>query len=185
MTESVSPKTFDLSAALAGRTFPEIVVPVFLDEAVQFELYQLDRKIARATNAEVQDLEKEREDLLAMFKEFSLKVTVKGVPRHLRKSTLDKILEEYPEERDAFGRVKPNTAGDDAFATASWLLHVVQITGPDGSVLHPSEDDIINFRNTAPDSAITAVEKAIRELTEGSKAGYETAVQDVDFLSQP
>lgn len=184
-TETANPRTFDLSAALAGRTFPEIVVPAFLDEAVQFDLSRLDKRIARATNEEAPELEKEREELLAMFKEFALKIKVKGTPRHLRKATLDKVMEQYPQERDSFGRLKPNDEADEAFALSTWLLHVVEIAAPDGSVLNPTEADIINFRNNAPDSAIVAVEIAIKELSEGSKSGYETAVQEIDFLSQP
>lgn len=184
-TNAPNPKTFDLAAALAGRTFPEITVPVFLDEAMQFELSRLDKAISTATTEEAVKLEKERKELLTTFKEFALKVKVKGAPRHLRKATLDKVLADFPTDRDAFGRVKPNPEGDEAFATATWLLHVVEITAPDGSVLNPSEEDIINFRNNAPDAAIFAVESAIGELTSGSKAGYEAAVQDLDFLSQP
>lgn len=185
MTEEISPKTFDLSAALAGRTFPEITVPVFLDEALQLDLSRLDKKIATATSAEVEELEKERESLLAVFREFALLVKVKGAPKHLRKATLDKINEEFPPKRDALGRLEANSAADEALATALWSLHVVQITGPNGSVLIPSEADIINFRNNAPDAASFAIESAIQELSTGSKAGYEAAVQDLDFLSQP
>lgn len=187
MTDETTPdvKTFDLAAALAGRTYPEIIVPVFLDEAMQFELSRLDKALSTATTEEAVKLEKERSELLSAFKEFALKVKVKGAPRHLRKATLDKVLADFPTERDALGRVKPNPEGDEAFATATWLLHVVEIAAPDGSVLIPTEEDIINFRNNAPDAAIFAVETAISELTSGSKSGYEAAVQDLDFLSQP
>ena len=185
MADETTPKTFDLAAALAGRTFPEITVPVFLDEALQFDLARLDKRIARATHDEVEALEEERASLLNLFKQFCLKVTVKGAPRHLRKATVEKVLADFPEERDALGRVKPNPAADEAFANSTWLLHVVEITAPDGSVLNPALEDIIAFRNQAPDAAVNAVEAAIQELTSGSKAGYETAVQDIDFLSQP
>lgn len=183
--ETPSPKTFDLAAALAGRTFPEIIVPVFLDEALQFELSRLDKAISNATAEEVGALEEKRSEHLAVFKEFALKVLVKGAPRHLRKATVEKITQDFPAKKDAFGRIEADPAADDAFATATWLLHVQRIDAPDGSVLIPTEEDIINFRNNAPDASITAVELAISELTSGAKAGYESAIQDLDFLSQP
>lgn len=184
--ETPTPKTFDLAGALSGRTFPEITVPVFLDEAMQFDLSRLDKEIARTVEPEkVAALEKERSELLTTFKEFALKVLVKGAPRHLRKATVEKITKDFPAKKDAFGRIEADPAADDAFATATWLLHVQRIDAPDGSVLIPTEEDIINFRNNAPDASITAVELAISELTSGAKAGYESAVQDLDFLSQP
>lgn len=187
MTDTATPdvKTFDLAAALSGRTFPEIVVPVFFDEALQFELNRLDKEIAKTLGEEADELSKNREELLEKFKAAVIKVRVKGTPRHIRKATLDKVLEDHPQEYTPFGVPKPNPEGDEAYANATWALHVVEITGPDGSTLVPSEADIHAFRNQAPDAAIVAVERAIQELTEGSKSGYETAVQDLDFLSRP
>ena len=180
-----SPKTFDLAAALAGRTFPEIVVPVFFDEELQFELNRIDKEISTAPAEEADALVAQRDELLEKFKQAIIKVRVKGTPRHVRKATLDKVLEEHPNEYTPWGALKPNPEGDEAYTNATWALHVVEITGPDGSTLVPSESDITAFRSQAPDSAIIAVERAIQELTEGSKSGYETAIQDLDFLSRP
>lgn len=184
-TEDVSPKTFDLAAALAGRTYPEIKVPIFLDEELQFKLSELDKKISTATNEEVEELEGDRQELLGLFHTSVIWVTVKGAPRHVRKATAEKVMADHPVEYTPLGQVKPNPAGDEAIANATWAIHVVEFSTAKGETLVPSEADIIAFRGQAPDSAVVAVESAIHELTSGSKAGYETAVQDLDFLSRP
>lgn len=182
----VNPRTFDLGAALAGITYPEETIPVFFDQALSYELANLDRKIRIADGEALKKLTALRNELIEKTKSAAILVKLRGVPRELRKATLDSVTAEYPIEYNAFGQAQPNPEADDVYARKIWALHLVSITGPDGSVLEPvTEADVDMFRSKAPDTAIGAVEQGIARLTDDTKTGYDTAIRDIDFLSRP
>ena len=60
---------------------------------------------------------------------------------------------------------------------------IVKIVDPRGAVNYPEVADVEAIRGSAPKSAILAIKGAIDELESGVKSGFESAAQDVDFLS--
>lgn len=190
MTEDITPKTLDLAAALSGRTFATDTVDVYLDEEAAYEVAHLNDEIKRATILENQEdllkFEAELKDLTVRASASRLTFHVSTVPRHVRKAVLESVLKDYPNTQDAFGREVTSQEADDVFANRSWATYIRKIVGADGSErIQPDEEDIKIFRDNAPDTAVAAVEEGIRELSEGSKSGVETLLQEHSFLSRP
>ena len=179
MSDEVEAKTFDLADVLAGRTFPTTTVKVSFDEERMFQLSKLDAGIAAQPHNE--ELEKLREKFMDEFKPLFYTVHLKGVDRDTRREVLNAVLAEFPEETDFLGRPKPNPEGDEAYANKTWALFVEKLERPDGAITTFTETEAKLFRGHAPDVAINAVEAAIKELSDGAKSGYESAVQDLDF----
>lgn len=178
-------RTFDLVAALAGRTYPGEVVPIFFDESLQYELAKLDRLIVSTDNTEtLAELKKTRDELLEKFKAATYKVTLEGVPQDVVEATLKQVTDEYPQEYDAFGRAKPNPEGDKKFTVKEWELHIRSLEDPNGGVIAPvTEEHILLLMNKAPRAAQAAISRAITRLRDDSVKGYEDAIQGLDFLS--
>jgi hypothetical protein len=179
MAEEIDVKTFNLADVLAGRTFPTTTVKVSFDEERMFQLSKLERGLAADPSNE--ELEALREKFMEEFKPLFYTVHLKGVDRDTRRDVLNAVLADFPEETDFLGRPKPNPEGDEAYANKSWALFIEKLERPDGAVTTFTEVEAKLFRGRAPDVAINAVEAAIRELSEGAKSGFESAVQDLDF----
>lgn len=183
----LNPKTFDLVAALAGRTYPEETVPVFFDEALSYRLEQLEKKIRLEGDSKtLKELTSLRDELLEKAKAATIKVHIKSVPSDIIKATYDKLDADFPVETGTFGQVKSNPEREAATVPRVWELYIQSIEGPDGSVLEPvTQADIKMFTDKAPDSAVRAVDRAIDALRTDSQKGYESAIRDLDFLSRP
>lgn len=178
------PKTFDLAAALAGRTYPTDTIPVYFDEEKVYEL----AKAFRASNADPANTEKAEAvtSLMDELKKGAHYITIRGVdPSHINE-IIDALDDEFPLKTDMLGRVEANKDRGYEFQRRLWALYVIEIKDPKGKVIAPpTAEDLHNFRNTAPESAINAVDEAIKTMREGAEAAYKTMVSDLAFLSKP
>lgn len=183
MSDNNDPKTFDLIAALQGRSYPKETVTIFLDEALMYEY----AKATKAADQDPQNKEKAAavEALSESFKSLALKVTVRGIPSHVHKSIRDTVLAKHPIQYDHFNQPKANPEFSELYDQLLWENQVVQIEAPDGSTLTPTPEDIRAMRREAPETAVNAIVEAINLLSEGAQSGYEQIVQDPSFLSQP
>ena len=176
-------KVFDLKAALAGRTYPETDIPVFLDEACAFRLAELTRAVDHdPANAE---LEAERQSYIDTLGKLVIQVHLKGVPRHVRESIEARVDKAFPATKDWTGHEERSDEHTRAYIGELWDVYVVKITAPDGSEVVPSKEDLSEFRRTAPDASVAAVTSGIFSMIKDAEIGYEQGVQGLSFLSRP
>lgn len=176
-------KKFDLIAALEGRSYPEEIVPVILDEDAMYEYAKLAYKSDH--DPANKELEKERDELLETFKDVALRVTVRGVPRHVLRSIALSITKDFKTKFNTFGQPEENPEGDEAYAQRLWEAYVVLVEAPGGQTFTPGPEEITALREKMPQPGYEAVEAAINELRGGTKSGYEQIVTELPFLSQP
>ena len=176
-------KTFDLAGALAGRTYPEETAVIFLDEALMYAYHKAtEDHLHDPANA---DKLKAVADMEETFASAALRVKIKGCPPHLVREMAVALDAEFPVKKNVFGQIEPNPERGEAFAIRLWSLYITSITGPDGSSMTPSPEDLKALRDTAPESATEAIDGAIARLREGAEKGYTEAVSDLGFLSKP
>lgn len=185
-----NPATFDIADLFTGKAYPKAQVKVYLDEEAAFEIAQNAKAITQALVKEdlktLGELEKRHEELSNRAGKATVEFHLTGVSRGDRKALLEKITEEHPPERNFMGQAIFNDAANEAHSDGRWALHTERIVRPDGSqITAPTPEQIRVFRNNAPDTEVEKIEKAILEFTEGVKSGFETLVQETDFLSQP
>lgn len=179
MTEETNPKVADLAEVLSGRTFPKAEVPVFFDEEAQYRLNILNRAlIVDPSNEEV---EAKRDELLESLKAQKFVVHMKGAPRRQKREVFVSVQKDFPPEVDFLGRQKENAEADEVYANKMLALHIEKVVWPDGRVSPGSWEVAALLRNEAPEPAIIALQEALKELDAGSKGGYESVVQDLDF----
>lgn len=188
MTDA-QPKKLDLAAVFTGQAFPKDIVVVYLDEVTSYAIHKLNKDSIKAVREsdhdEAKRIESELKTLIEKAQPSRYEIHLTGVSRQERKLATEETLEKFPTETDMLGREKPNAEANELYANLVWKQHVEKIVAPDGSVLeNPTLEDIIIFRNHAPDVALSDIEAGIRELSEGVKDGFETLVQEHDFLSQ-
>lgn len=180
--------TFDLADVFTGKAFPKDTKDVYLDEETSYEISRLNKESTKAVALNDEDaakrIEAEFTALIAKAEKSHYVVYLTGVSRQDRKTALEEVMDKYPMESDAFGRIKPNEKANDFLANLSWKMHIEKIVDPNGAELVPSLEDIIIFRDNAPDPAIAVIEEGINELSEGVKSGFETIVQNSAFLSK-
>lgn len=177
------PKTFDLMAALQGRSYPEDTVVVFLDEGAMYS-YSRASEMAERDPAN-KALQKSVDGILKEMKDLAYKVHLKGVPREVRVALYKQTVEDFPLKKDSLGNIQENLDFEEAFNQGEWELYVVGIEAPDGSKASLNSDVIKAFRGTAPQASVEAVNVAIAGLRDGAVSGYEQTVQGLNFLSQP
>lgn len=190
MTDAPNPTTFDIADLFTGRAFPKDYRDVYLDEALSYEIYKAHQASAAAKaegNLEkILETDEALEELKAKAESKRVRIHLTGVSRDLRKDLGTKNREQFPPETDFLGREKPNLEADEAFVNEYWALHIEAIERPDGSRINaPDVSTVKIFRANAPDAAIAAIDQGIKELSEGSLAGFESLVTEHDFLSQP
>lgn len=187
MTE-LNHKTFDLAAVLSGINFPEHTVTVYLDERVGFEIYRAEEALR---NAEIRGNEDALKKIAAEIdalkekrKDVAYKVTVRGIPESTRKACDTQARKEHPVDYNFMGQATPDPARDDLYNHLLWVASVVRFEAADGSVAVVTEDLVKQLREEAGRSVIQIISRAIDELVTGTKAGFESDAQDVDFLSE-
>lgn len=183
-------RTFDLGAILAGRSFPEIEVPFYLDEVAALKLSRrerlLNQYIALAKTEEADKLQLEIDELKKSIRDSRYVYHLRGISNKARQDLMKKAVEKFPRERDFLGTEVENEERDELFTVLLWHALTAKIEGPDGATqIGLSLEDIENFRALLPHAAVTAIQAGVNELSTGAKAGFEAAVQDTDFLSQP
>lgn len=189
MTDNLDFKTFDIADMFAGVSYPTEVVPFYTDQGVAYEFNKLANEAIDAVRNKDEDaakaIEKRREELIKKAESKRYEIHLRGRSRADREAVLDTVRAEFPPEVDPiFGREKPNVEADKVYINRMWALHIERIVFPGvGMLAAPSEGDIKTLRGQAPDSELTKVEKAIQELSEGAKSGFESLAQEHDFLS--
>lgn len=187
MSEQLDPKTFDLIGVLSGRDYPELEVPVYFNEKLGFEIHQLQKKIAeaevRGDSKTLGALDSERDNLVEQAESEKFVVTLQGIPEKVYRSIIEKVNEDFPNETDILGREKSNPKGDAAFTRSLWQAYIRTVTAPDGRQSHVGEAEVDALIANAPAVAQEAITRGISELRTGSKAGFEYAVKELDFLS--
>ena len=181
--DAPEPKLFDLKAALSGRTFATETVTIFLDEDAMYNY----ARISQASDLDPASKEKaaERDKLLKFLQAIAIKVTVRSVPQDQEETIVQELVEKYPPRYSAIGSELPDREANAELNAKLWQLHIVKIEAPDGSFIVPNEHDIRALRDSAPRVALETIARAINELNTKVRSGYDTAVQDPDFLSQP
>lgn len=186
MTE-LDHKTFDLGAVLSGITFPETEVDVYFDESVGFSVYQAEQtlRVAEIRGNETQ-LKEVLDNLEALKKKAAdarFKITIRGVAESTRKTCDRKSRDKFPVEYTFMGTETPNPERDDYYNTLLWGVSILKIEDPSGAVALPTEEHILTLRNEVGRSTTATITDALKELIEGTKAGFESAAQDTSFLS--
>lgn len=189
MTDALNPATFDIADMFAGTAYPETVVPFYTDQKIAYEFHKLAQEAVKALQNEDQDAAKDiaqrQEDLVKAAEEKRFEIHLRGQSRDNRTAVLDSVRAEFPAEVDPlFGREKPNEAADRVYTNRMWALFIEKIVSPDGRIMvAPTEEQVKALRGRSADSELAKVEKAIQELSEGAKSGFESLAQEHDFLS--
>lgn len=181
--ESPNPKTFDLLAALAGRSYPKETIKVFFDEQAMYAYGQAQDMLDHDPRNE--ELKKAIDTMLEDLKEMTYLVTVQGIPTHVMDSISESVLEDFPVKRDSRGNAKNDFEADKEFHNRLWQAYVVEITDPTGAKANLTKEAIEQFRKVAPAATVKAVNEAINKLRDYADNGYESAVTELDFLSRP
>lgn len=179
-------KTFDLQNFLGGRTYPERVIPVMVDEKLQVAYAELVKAHANEIDSEkLKELDEAIEKMRESFKDLVLLVTVRGVPPRLIEQIQNEIHEEFPPKTNAFGKEIASTEAVLEYDLRLWNAHIVKVEAPDGTFSVPDTDDIRDLRDGLPEASLVAIGNAIVDLQTDASLGYETAVTDLGFLSTP
>lgn len=186
---AVTPETFDFANAVMDRSYPEIDVPVYLDErkiqrmlAIDAERKELENRIARTANPGVEHanlLEKlsdEYDEIVDSLKGQRYIVKIKGISPEetiaLETESLEKFPVEYEEvTHPATGAVikteVESSERGELFAMLLRRAHIVSVTAPNGAV-DSDFDDIEKVKYTwthLPYVARAKVDQAINEST--------------------
>lgn len=192
MSDSPVPsiKLFDLAAILAGRSYPEVEVPFYLDESAALKLSRRERLFSRyellGKEDEAKALDAEIEELKKAILDSRYVYHLRGISNKARQDLWKKACEKFPRERDILGGEIENDDRDELYTTLLWHAMTDRIEAPDGAIqARLSLDDVRQFRELLPLPAVAVIQGGVNELSTGAKAGFESAVQDSDFLSQP
>jgi hypothetical protein len=191
MSEEVTPKTFDLAAALSGINYPSVDVEVYFDEALAYEISEINRKLDILSSAgkdeEYLKLEKKFDGFLKSVQEHKFTFTIKGVPAYIENSITDEIKKKFPVKRNALGVAEQdNTEADEEYVKLIFGAYISKIVAPDGSVIAPpSSEDILALRSNAPAHVLNSIQQAIVDLKTKTANGFEIGIKSADFLSKP
>jgi hypothetical protein len=187
-----NPDTFDLLAAIEGTSFPEDEVPFLFDAEAANAVANMKKKLddlkLLARIDEYNELEAVYEKAVEALRAVTFTVTVRAVPREVKKAALLAADAKYaPELNPLTGVEKPNFEKLEYLNTLNWQAHIVRFTDPDGRVVDGplGIETVQKILDKAPEASIAAVQRAIDDLETGAKAGYETLVAGIDFLPEP
>lgn len=187
MTE-LNYETFDLRAVISGINFPETTITVHFDESLGYQIYHLEKELHMAeiqdNKDELAQLNKDIENLKEKARASAFKITLRGLPESTRKACDAKARAKFPVEYSFLNQPVPNPERDDYYNTLLWASSITKVEDPQGRVALPTEEHILALRSSVGRTVVKAISEGISELIDGSKAGFEKAAQDVDFLSE-
>lgn len=187
LTEALNPQTFDVSEMFAGISYPTEQVPFYTDSKVAYEFNKLSKEAAdavvRKDEEASKDIEKRHEALIKQAEANRYIIHLRGQSRDNRQAILNAVRAEFPAEKDFLGRETIDPQADEIYINRIWALHIERIERPDGAILLSDEAAIKILRGNSPDSELAKIERAIQELSEGAKSGFESLAQEHDFLS--
>jgi hypothetical protein len=189
--ETVLPdvKTFDLKAVLEGRKYPEKIVKIYFDEDLAMTLAEADRMLTDlAMASEDKEFKAKQEEFEAMIVEsekYAYKVRLRGIPSKARKDIFRAMQAKHP-GKNLLDFSEMDFEKEEEYSALIWQAYVVDITAPDGSSASlKSAEDVVEFRNLAPASAVLAIDNGIADLENEVQAGFEVMAKSSDFLSKP
>lgn len=179
-------KTFDLVAAVQGRSYPTLEVKAQLNETLGFEMYQVEKKRQLAQFASKEELEAfdaEFDKLVESAKSETYTIHLRAIPERVKRDLVKKVLTAYPPKKDFLGNEESSIDADDMFSKLNWEAHIVKVVDPSGAESPVNEEVIEVLFGEAPATFHERVNQGIAELQTGAKAGYEAMAKDLDFLS--
>lgn len=191
MSEEVTPKTFDLAAALSGIDYPSVNVEVYFNEALAYQIAELNEQLNRLSmledKSEYNKMQKKFDSFISDIDSHKFVFHIKGIPAHVENSIIETVKEQYPTKRNALGIAETdNVEADTAYMELMLQAYIHKITAPDGSVINaPSIEDIKTLRKNSPAHVIRLIENAIIELKNKVVNGFELGIKSADFLSKP
>ena len=190
-----APELFDLGSFLAGRTYPEDIVHVYLDEQAISHIQglvdlrnemELEDEPDTAEIAKIQGLIDQAQEAAEAS---LLKLTIRGISNRRRVNLLTKITEEFPMNPKAFRTGAPDPKDRDrneATVLALWSAYIVKIENSKGQVLENIPEGFIHdLYEDSPEPVVARITNAINDLQHDQAAKYESYVREPDFLSRP
>lgn len=182
-------QTFDLFEALTGINYPEHSVPVVFDGALSFAISTLkealDLAIAGGLTERAEAVQKELDETLKHAKTQMYRIHFRGIPEIQRENIIREVEEIFPTQRNLLGQSEPNIQADNELRRRMWIAYITKIENPEGKVSVPDENSIDALINHLDSSAHEKISEGISELITGTKSGFEAAIKDTDFLSEP
>jgi hypothetical protein len=186
---ATTPETFDFAAAVLDRSYPEVDVPVYLDErrvqrmlAIERDIKELENKISRTDNPGVEQAEQldalttEYDEIVDALRSQRYLVRIKGISPERTIELENATFEAFPKEFEntthpmtgATIRTEvENDARGELFATLLRQAHIVSVTAPNGAV-DDNFEDVEKVKATwsrLPLVARAKIDQAINEST--------------------
>jgi len=187
-TPELNHETFNLLDMLAGRTYPEDTVDVFLDAKTAYLIAKSNEEVGRLRankqNDEAQELEKAVEALVEESSKAKLTLHIRAIPMEVREALLKKAFEEFPEERDFVGRVRESRERDKHYTRLLWEAHILSVETAQGTDHDITLEKVSAMRKGGiPEQGVDDIASAIKDLYAGTAAGFEQAAQETAFSS--
>lgn len=186
MSEQLDAKTFDLVAAIEGRSYPTLEVKVQINEALGFEMYQVEKKRQQAQFASKEEMDAfdaEFDKYAKAAEDETYTVHLKAVPERVKRDIVKKVLAKYPPKKDFMGNSEVSPEADEMFDLLNWEAYITQVVDPSGVASTINSEVISKLYDNAPATFQARVTQGIAELQTGAAAGYEIMAKDLDFLS--
>ena len=187
--EPLKRKNFNFAEMIRDRTYPEIIVPVYVDEAKALRLVEIteretaiDMKVARQKGAKPTDeqvaefgrLSDERDSLIEEMNRTRYLATVRGFSPSDRQKMLDAAFEEFPLEYEEFSNPITGTVTKKEidnpkrfmhYSDLLWNTAIVRLVAADGAEAEPlTVEDSHALRLMLPDATRRAVDEAIEKV---------------------
>ena len=183
--------TFTLTDMLQDRTFPELDVPLYLDEAGALKMIELTEEIAKletklaylpagteettVATARVKELETELASVRESMNDKKYIATIRGFSNADRKLLVDGVMEEFPiryevGEKNAFtGKAErtevPNPDRDTVFISRLWSKFIVRLTNSTGAVLEGiTVEEAAQLRYMLPTTTMEHLDAATQKI---------------------
>lgn len=190
-------KTIDLAAVFTGQTYPEETFQVYLDHNAGYQVYKASQALRDAETAvriddsdankkSAKRAEKAKDKAIKDVADKAFTVTVRAVPRAFTQDVHEQVTAKHPPKENILNpsQPTPDPKAEEAYTNELWALHIINFVDFEGNrVKFDTAEDARFFRRNAPDVAINTITDKIGELYAGERAGFETTIKEVDFLS--
>lgn len=179
--EAQSPKVFNLSDLIKGRSYPLKDVDIYLDDQAAMELYDIASQLEYITDPEeAKPLEDRAEELKTKIAESKLTFRMRGVSQEAIEVVLEKTNAQYGLKK-----------GDDGTGNPEWLrdyisnlisMNIMYVIAPDGSEDHTpfNYERTEELRKNLPASEWSKLVETMHKLT--LAGGYFEQITDAGFL---
>lgn len=194
--ENPTPATFDLASMFAGVSFPEETVDVFTDAGVAYNYSRLAEEAVRAVTREdaeaaLADIEARQKALVESAEKHRYEIHLRGVMQDVLDALTTKAATEFPPKKSAPqipgfpAQVEYSDEFYESLDLNMWYTIIQKIVAPNGAeVIKPDLEFVAGLKAKLPLSERSKVNQAIRGFAEKSKSGFESIVQERDFLSK-